>query len=126
MKKTKVNRLPRLIEENLYLVPLGRKAKTAAIIYCEDYELLMSLGLSPHWNDARNGYVSAPCTKSPTKIVNVARVIMDAGPDQNVTFLDGKKHNLRRENLELVSGWAETRDRDYLEPPIKSKEMEVA
>jgi len=117
--KIKDNRKPHFVSvdsgKDLTIVPLGRKATKQAILWREDYELPIELGVSPHWSTVRNGYVSAPCGKAPGNQLSIARVLMDAKEDENVRFLDADPLNLRRENLEIVEGWASHRDRDHLE-----------
>ncbi|TYR33703.1 hypothetical protein FY036_06505 [Mesorhizobium microcysteis] len=106
------------------LVPLGRKGeKGTAIILDEDLALLESLGLSMRWNrHTRTGIVVAPTSASSGGSVQVARVLLDLGPGQNIRYRNGDPTDLRRDNLEIKpEGNAIRRDRDYLTPKEKRK-----
>jgi hypothetical protein len=104
----------------LVSIRLGRNGeKGEAIIDCDDFELLMGLGMSSTWNCLPAGYVLASAGRAKGGNVGVARVLLDCGPNQSVRYRDGNKFNLRRSNLELrlMSGASTRRDRDYLTPP---------
>jgi hypothetical protein len=100
----RTKRVPRH-EEGILAIPLGPNgAKGEAYLLPEDFELLVKLGLSTQWNLNPLGYVTAPCARAPGANVSVARVLLDCGPGQRVSYLDGNKLNLRRENLKLKGG----------------------
>lgn len=108
---------------NMVAVPLARDGKREAIIDHEDYSELLSLGLSPNWQ-IRGGSVSAHCpsgpvrtggsSKAPSVPILVARVLTGAKGGQRVSYRDGDRLNLRRENLEVVTGWSSKNDRELV------------
>src|SRR5690606_15531058 len=64
----------------------------------------------------------APTSASSGGSVQVARVLLDLGPGQNIHYRNGDPTDLRRDNLEInPEGNAIRRDRDYLTPPEKRK-----
>lgn len=107
------------------LVPLGRaSSKGVAIIEEEDLALLQELGLSLAWNrNPTTGVVVAPAGAASGNRVQVARVLLDLGPGENVRYLSGDPTDLRRSNLEVnPEGWAIRRDRDFITPKGKSRQ----
>jgi hypothetical protein len=106
------------------LVPLGRTGeKGTAVILDDDLALLESLGLSMRWNRNRGtGVVVAPASGSSGGSVQVARVLLDLGPGENVRYRNGDPTDLRRGNLEVnPDGYAVRRDRDFLTPKESRK-----
>jgi hypothetical protein len=93
------------------------QAPLEAVLYLDDFDMMLALGLSPHWQRSPSGYVVAAAHLASGSHVGVARVMLDAGPGEIVRFLDRNPLNLRSENLKLVPGWATRRDRDWLTPP---------
>jgi hypothetical protein len=86
-------------------IPLASTARIA-ILYAEDFERLIALGLSPFWMVNMNkptgqGYVRV--AKDGRKLA-IARLILGAGPRHQVAYRDGNRLNLRRENLILRRG----------------------
>src|SRR5712675_1258596 len=65
-----------------------------AILNQTDFDTLMDLGCSGIWHINRDGNVSLWFTK-PKRIINVARLIMDAGPGEGVYNKDRNKLHLR-------------------------------
>lgn len=107
------------------LVPLGRRADRGnAIIDEADLILLEILGLSLRWNrHPRTGVVFAPAGYGSGGNVQVARVLLDCGPGENVCYLNGDPTDLRRDNLDInPDGYAIRRDRDFLTPPEKRRQ----
>jgi hypothetical protein len=96
-------------------VPLGKIGE--ASLWASDLAELIALGVSLNWTIAPPGsnQVRVHGRKDGDLLI-VPRLIMDAGPNQQVKHLDGAKLNLRRENLFLVPGYAIRRDRDCLTP----------
>ena len=94
-------------------VPLRNKGE--AILYREDFDRLLELGLSLSWNRLPNGYVTAPAYKAHGNSIQVARVIVDAGPGEQVKYVNGDLTDLRSSNLCLLKGGgASRRDRDFI------------
>ena len=84
-------------------VPLANGAGCAEL-YEEDYEALMTQGISHKWSlnfngSGRRGYVKV-CTSN--NVRTVARLIMKAPAGRAVSYLDGNPLNLRRDNLILT------------------------
>ncbi|MDQ0997025.1 hypothetical protein QFZ34_002207 [Phyllobacterium ifriqiyense] len=78
-------------------VPLGRSGNQEAAINREDYDELLSLGVSPNWQICSSSVASRGIGHK----VLVARVLMDAKAGQRVRYTDGNPLNLRRSNLSL-------------------------
>lgn len=109
--------------KGLAFVPLGvRGAKGVAVVHDDDLSMLEDLGLSMRWNrHPDTGAVFAPAPRASGGNVLVSRVLVNAGPGQNVTYRNGDPSDLRRENLSVVSGNATRRDRNYLTPKSDRK-----
>lgn len=98
-------------------VPLGheQRPKGEALIYLEDFNELVALGLSPSWNITPQNYVIAPAAQAPGNSVQVARVLLDAGPGQRVRYINGNTLDLRGRNILLFNAnGAMRRDRDFV------------
>jgi hypothetical protein len=105
------------------LVPLKQGSRGCALLEKDDIYFLASLGMSSfNWDRLPNGNVVAHSSLSPTKHVYPARVLLDAGVGEAITFIDGDNSNLRRRNLVKVKGHGKRRDRDFL----RRKEIELA
>jgi hypothetical protein len=106
-------------------IPLAGKGE--ATLYHDDFERLQELGLSLSWNRLPNGYVTAPAYKAPGKSIQVARVILDAGPFERVKYINGDPTDLRSKNLCLLSGGgASRRDRDFISAKPRRVQVEYA
>lgn len=102
-------------EKPIALVPLAQGSKGHAQIYLDDLENLLQRGLSPKWNRLESGYVTAPCSAAAGNNVQVARVLLDAGPNYRVKYNSYDRTDLRRENVLLVASYGSSRrDRDFL------------
>lgn len=99
-------------QRNAVHVPLEHNDKPA-IIYEDDFALLMDMGVSPRWayNAATMGHVKV---YSNNKILSVARILVDAGKGERVQFLNGNRTDLRRDNLVIAKGAGNMRDREYV------------
>src|SRR5262245_17250136 len=77
--------------KEVVIVPLGRNSygDASAQIFREDYDLLLSLGLSRSWTRWPSGYVIAPAHRARGSHVGVARVLLDAQAGENIRYLDG-------------------------------------
>jgi hypothetical protein len=81
-----------------------------ATLYAEDYAWLMSEGWSPFWSLTNTGgrydYVLANARgpRDNPRTVTLARLIAQAAKGQRVTYADGDRTNLRRDNLVIVKG----------------------
>lgn len=111
-----------LEDGDIVIVPLGRQGSKHAFIDKADYDYLMKLGLSTAWHESAGGYVAAVAHRARGNLINVARVLLNAGIGQYVRYVDGDPRNLRRSNLKLLKGgWAIRRDRAYLTPPERQR-----
>src|SRR5260370_22855566 len=79
-----------------------------AILNEEDFELLMSLGVTPCWLLTSN-LVLVKGTR-----LSVARLIVDAKKVDHVKYCDGDPCNLRRSNLFITGGSAKLDARSEL------------
>lgn len=105
-------------------VPLGRGGDLCAVIWKEDFDFLIRLGITANWTKGGSNYVTCNSSKVPGNKLQVVRVLLNAGPGEKVRYLDGNSYNLRRENLIVVpSSYAKRRDRDFIPGP---KAFEVA
>lgn len=96
-------------------IPIQGGAKGVLEIDAKDVELLNSLGVSFAFDRSKNGYVSAPASRSPNNHVSIARVLLNAKEGESVIYKDGSPTNLRRSNLILVRGGkSKHHDRSYL------------
>lgn len=109
-----------------------------ATLLAEDLERLLAAGLSPHWSFAgSNGearyivvYVCGPQGRK--RATTIARLIAGAGKGQVVTYADGDRLNLRRDNLLVRSGaaWTPLEDlqikKGVLATPLESTEQRQA
>ena|SRR5579859_8206044 len=85
-----------------------------AVLEEPDFNTLTELGCSQLWSIGPSGKVQVWANKA-RRVVLVQRLIMDAGPGQSVSLIDGNPFNLRRSNLSLgQSNVAKRRDRDYI------------
>lgn len=123
MKNIKARRSKDPDGREIVTVPLHGKGE--ATLYEKDFRFLLQLGLSTAWNKLPNGYVTASCYCAPGRSVQVARVLLNAGPQQRVRYIDGDLTNLRSGNLILLSGGSATRwDRDFVKPSKISGRVE--
>jgi hypothetical protein len=98
----------------LVSVTLDNEGEKTCLFDDADWTFLMRLGMSPTLSTGQYGYVRSPCYLAPGCHVSVARVLLDAGEGQLVTYKDHDKLNMRRDNLALKPGPAKHRDRLYL------------
>lgn len=81
-----------------------------ATLYAGDYQRWLAAGFSPFWSLTSTGgrfrYVlaAARSVSNSCRSLTVARWIADAGKGQRVSYIDGDRLNLCRENLELAQG----------------------
>lgn len=99
-------------QDNLVNVSLSN-SKSYVQMYEDDFNELMDLGLTPRWRLAEDGTPMASVL--PQKSVAVARVLLDATKEK-VRYLNGKRTDLRRDNLILDSrgGNGRFRAREFL------------
>lgn len=97
-------------------VPLLGGSRGYAGIDEHDFHALMELGLSPTWSIQVRGTVTAPCAGASGNTVSVARVLLDLGPGESVTYANGNSTDLRRDNLSISyeGNNAVRRDRDFV------------
>src|SRR5262249_43209943 len=120
------NKTPRTITEwidpqtmrHVVTVSLGESGKSV-ILYWKDFVKLMDLGLSALWSYRNRDGSAVAWLKKFRQWVSIARLIADAGPNQNVSHRDGDHLNCRSDNLVLVDcnrGSAKRRDREGIDP----------
>jgi hypothetical protein len=97
----------------LVYIQLG-KGDVTACLWKDDFELLLSLGVSPNWQASNKHYVVCRGAKDNKKSY-VARLLLDCGIGEGVKYVDGNTFNLRRENLvKVADSKACRRDRDFI------------
>ena len=109
-------------------VPIGNyerkySEKKYAVLDEDDWNFLRELGVSAVWRLNQNGLVIIPIGKGKSAIP-IARLIMDAGPDEKVIFLNKDYLCLRRYNLKLTFGYGKHRSRELI-PPVKRISHEI-
>jgi hypothetical protein len=90
------------VEREVVYVPLGRSGAKAAIIWKDDLDQLMSLGIGNRWYTNKDQNYVLCFGNRPNKRLMVARLLLNAGPGARVQYKDGNPLNLRRDNLTLV------------------------
>ena len=94
-------------------VPLTSRDQHATL-YADDYRRLMAAGWSPYWAQASTGkkheyvLVSARNPKGRRRSLTVARLVAEVGKGLTVSYADGDRLNLRRDNLLIRKGTAWT------------------
>ena len=79
-----------------------------ATLYAEDYKQLMDDGWSPYWSLTNTGgrfeyvLIHAHGPTGRRRTITLARLIAQAAKKQQVTYADGDRTNLRRDNLLIV------------------------
>jgi hypothetical protein len=104
-------------------VPLGQNGKRVAVLYEQEFEELIGLGLSPRWRilkDRNNAMRVTVWLGSIKQQISVARLICGADVHQNVSYLDGNPFNLRSTNLLLGMGRGTRNDRTLIKPAKNS------
>lgn len=86
--------------KSLVHVPLSRRGEQEAVIEQDDYQRLISAGVSPNWHTV-GGSVTARTPKGQRLL---GRIILGAEEGQTVRYQDGNPLNLRRDNLYLRYG----------------------
>lgn len=82
---------------------------TPAVVYLEDFEKCLALGISDQWlvNHVRHySYVRAHLSTVCGSLTTLARHIVDARRGEIVRYLDGDPTNLLQENLYVERGYA--------------------
>jgi hypothetical protein len=97
-------------------VPL-RNSTGRAILYAEDFTMLLNLGLAPTWVYEHQQVFSGK--------VSVARLIVDAGPRQQVIYCDKDTCNLRRDNLAVTVGNGKFRAREMIRANQRANKFEL-
>src|SRR6516165_11704459 len=99
-------------------VPLDDRAKRYAILFEQDYQNLMDLGLTPRWRVKRDrGAIRVMVWNRNTGYeVAVARLVVGAGSKQSVTYANGNPLDLRASNLVVGLGKGLRNDRNEIKP----------
>ena len=97
-------------------VPLDDRAKRYAILFEQDYQNLMDLGLTPRWRVKRDrGAIRVMVWNRNTGYeVAVARLVVGAGSKQSVTYANGNPLDLRASNLVVGLGKGLRNDRSEI------------
>jgi hypothetical protein len=97
-------------------VPLDDRAKRYAILFEQDYQNLMDLGLTPRWRVKRDrGAIRVMVWNRNTGYeVAVARLVVGAGSKQSVTYANGNPLDLRASNLVVGLGKGLRNDRNEI------------
>lgn len=104
-------------------VPLS-STDNYATLYEQDFNDLVDLGLSANWKQGADGIVQV---RVPGRTnLSVARLVTDAS-SQRVSYLNGDKRDLRRDNLVLDGNGvrAKIRARDLVIPTPRLKQIEL-
>jgi hypothetical protein len=115
------------IGQVLFLVPIGAAGNYGeAMIYRDDFDFLMMLGCSQSWH-LTNGYVMCPAHAHQGRPVNVqvARVLCDAKPGEQIRYVNKDRLDLRRHNLQIVEGYSVRYDRSLLTPLHLAKKRKI-
>ncbi len=81
-------------------IPIANSNKPA-ILYQEDFDLLLSLNIDPRWTFNAN-------------LLPIARILFDAKAGEKVRYKDGNSLNLKRDNLLKAKGGARSNTREKL------------
>lgn len=100
----------------IVLVPLANSGLCAKL-RAEDFADLAERGLGANWFYNSNGgeYRYVRCyNRAAGNVVGLSRIIARAGRRQQVTYQDGDRTNLRRENLHIEQGFSRRVDAAFL------------
>lgn len=93
--------------KRIALVPLTRSGRPA-VIFEEDYDMLVAMGVSPLWHHNSNGkglsYVRARIPYQERTLFTVARLVLGVGKRKVVKHRNGDRLDLRRPNLYVEAG----------------------
>jgi hypothetical protein len=107
-------------KRKLVAVPVNG-VKTKAVLYLDDWNDLLSIGVSPVWSFYRNQVVVR--SRGKVREVAIVRLLRDARAYQKVLPKDENPFNLRRDNLVLSPGSSRYRARDMISIPKYIKEV---
>lgn len=94
-------------------VPLANREERATL-YADDYRRIINGEWSPCWQLTNVGWkfpyvlVRALNHKGNNRTLTVARLVAEVGKGQRVSYVDGDRLNLRRDNLLIHRGHART------------------
>jgi hypothetical protein len=101
-------------------VPLSN-SKERVKLWEVNYSELIKLGASPPWK-----YVQECIwVRNNGRDISVARLLLDCGPGQRVSFLNGDAGDLTRPNLLRIAGPAKYHARDQLDPAKQTNKPEI-
>ncbi len=87
-------------------IPIANSNKPA-ILYQEDFDLLLSLNIDPRWTFNANLVLERGQ-------LPIARILFDAKAGEKVRYKDGNSLNLKRDNLLKAKGGARSNTREKL------------
>jgi hypothetical protein len=104
----------------LITVPLTN-VDQSAVIFKEDFDFLLSLGVDPRWR------LSANLVLVRGKHEPVSRLIVDARKGEKVRYKDGDPTNLRRSNLFKVSGAgkSDAQEKQKTNPSMRTEPVRI-
>jgi hypothetical protein len=108
-------------EDGICRVPIVNFTDGFVALEEDDLETLLELGLDMRWRFS-NGNIWA---QSGHKRVSIARLICDAGPGQQVIFVDRNPFNMLRKNMALGDGRAKYRARDRIDFSTRKRQVIV-
>lgn len=102
-----------------------------ATLYAEDFQRLRDAGWSPHWSLTNTGgrfaYVLAHArnTMNRPRSITLARLVAQAAKGQRITYADGDRTNLRRDNLLIVKGGGSSKTHTSALSPSKNAALRL-
>lgn len=95
----------------LCYVPLNADGRRSAVIWKDDFDFLLTLGVKDSWftTGKADRYVVCKIPGRKGRNIQVSRLMLNAGAGQVVRYRDGDSYNLRRENLYLDCGGTSTK-----------------
>lgn len=102
-------------------VPL-RNSKRSVTMYAQDFDMLTDLGVTFPWFNRQDTI----CFWSNKKSLAIARILIDAGPRETVSYINRNSCDLRNNNLIRVKGGPAThRTRDLIVKSFKPMRYEI-
>jgi hypothetical protein len=107
-------RQPRRVvdKDGTALVHMPLKGGALAVIEAEDFDRLMSEGITSQWRTHDDGHGLAYVrVKTAKGLLMLARLILNTPPGKVIRYADHNPFNLRRENLVFDDGFSKQREK---------------